>query len=160
MNSIKKELVLKKINRHNSVFLILILLPICGHSQNTMNESYGDKKKYYFSPAISLSQELSNNANLDDSNKSGYFTKIIPSLRWIANTARVKGFADYSLTATMDSEGAKQHYVRNRLNANAEVEILDQFAFVDIAGSISTQPISAFGSNLPRFTLRFFISNI
>lgn len=147
MNCIKKVLVNCNIYcKYKGKYLFIVLLPIVSAAQE-IEKSYEEKKRnYYFSPSISVRQEFTNNAKLDKSNKNGSLTQLIPGIRWIGNGANIKGFADYSLTASVDSEGVQRHYVRNRLNANAIVEVVEQLAFFDISGSISTQPISAFGN--------------
>lgn len=128
--------------RYKSLFAIFLIIPVYGNAQPSKEV----EKKILLEPRLLLQQNITDNANLNREKKEGYITQISPGIRIFSNTARIKGFADYSLDAIVDSNGARNHYVRNQLNANAVIEAVEQFAFVDIAGYIATQPISAFGA--------------
>ena len=120
-------------------------LSTIGFAQNSVKNDDLNKNSYYFSPTVSILQEFTTNAKLDANNVNGYLTQISPGFRWIANSSKIKGFIDYSLDATADSDGIKKYYIKNRLNANVVLEAVEEFAFIDLLGAISTQPVSAFG---------------
>lgn len=128
--------------RYKLLFAILGLTPVYGHTQ----QSKEIENKLVIEPRVFLQQTITDNAALSRDKKGGYVTQISPGLRIYSNTARIKGFADYSLDAIADSNGVRNHYIRNQLFANATVEAVEQFAFIDINASIATQPISAFGA--------------
>lgn len=100
----------------------------------------------WIEPSVSVGATLSSNGNASSSNgRSELMLDVTPALRAVLNTARVKGFVDYSLRAEYFLDGNSGNRLSNRLNASATVEAWDQRAFVDVSGSISDQSVSAFG---------------
>ena len=100
----------------------------------------------WIEPSVSVGATLSSNGNASSSNaRSELMMDVTPSLRAVLNTARVKGFVDYSLSAEYYLDGNSGNRLSNRLNASATLEAWDQRAFVDVSGSISDQSVSAFG---------------
>ena len=98
----------------------------------------------WFEPRISAQHTVTNNVRLNDTNISDQVTEVTPGLRWVGNTARVKGFFDYALTGIHYARETGSDHLRHYLNANAVVEVIDQRFFVDVAGVVAMQPISAF----------------
>lgn len=143
--NIQRAMPMKILKKGKILFAVLGFFPLFGGAQQS-EENPGEKiQKLVFEPRISLQQIITNNAKLNTESTNGRVTQLSPGFLLLSNTSRLKGFADYSLDAISDSDGIKNNYVRNRLNANAIVEAIEQFAFIDISGSIATQPISAFG---------------
>lgn len=140
----KIETLLSRYQR-SVIYIAICILPSVSAAQEDLTNEFERNRESYFSPRISIQQEFTNNTQLNSSNISGYLTQVSPGLLWISNTSRVKGFADYSLDAIFDSDGIKRNYINNRLNANAKLEIIEEIGFIDVLGSISKQPISAFG---------------
>lgn len=100
----------------------------------------------WIEPSVSVGATLSSNGNASSSNgRSELKLDVTPSLRAVLNTARVRGFVDYSLSAEYYLDGNSGNRLSNRLNASATVVAWDQRAFVDVSGSISDQSVSAFG---------------
>lgn len=98
----------------------------------------------WFEPRISVQHTVTNNARLNDTKISDQVTEVTPGIRWVGNTARIKGFFDYSLTGIHYARGTGSDHLRHQLNSNATVELVDQWLFVDVAGVVATQPISVF----------------
>ena len=106
----------------------------------------GRAASVWIEPSVSVGATLSSNGNASSSNgRSELMLDVTPGLRAVFNTARVKGFVDYSLSAEYYLDGNSANRISNRLNASATIEAWDQRAFVDVSGSISDQSISAFG---------------
>ena len=120
-----------------------LILP-CTEAQEVINTS---ERKNYFEPRISLQQNFTNNFNLDEKTTNGYISEISPGFTWIGNANRIKGFADYSLDVIFDSQKNQHRRVNNRFNGSAVVEAIEQIGFVDVYGSVSAQPTSAFGNS-------------
>lgn len=98
-------------------------------------------------PRISLSQTISNNGNLAAQNRQQeLITDISPGIGIVANTARLKGFFDYSLRAVYDSKDTVREDIQQSLVANGTFEAWDNRAFIDFAGLIGQQAISAFAA--------------
>ncbi|MEO5698272.1 MAG: TIGR03016 family PEP-CTERM system-associated outer membrane protein, partial [Burkholderiaceae bacterium] len=58
---------------------------------------------------------------------------------------RVRGFLGYSLNALSYARESGSNSIQHALNAAATIEAVEDWAFVDVAGSISQQAISVFG---------------
>lgn len=98
-------------------------------------------------PRISVTETYTNNVSLSGTNKqSELITQISPGIRLTSNGARVKGSLDYSLTEQLYARGTSGRRSQNSLNALANIEVVDNWAFVDVSGVIGQQSISAFGA--------------
>ncbi len=104
------------------------------------------KATVWIEPSISVGATLSSNggASSGDGLRESML-EVTPGLRAVMNTARVKGFVDYALSAQYYVDGSSGDRISNRLNSSGTIEAWDQRAFVDVSGTISDQPISAFG---------------
>ncbi|WP_371736370.1 TIGR03016 family PEP-CTERM system-associated outer membrane protein [Acidovorax sp. SRB_14] len=100
----------------------------------------------WMEPRISLQHTVTSNARLEATPVSDQVTEVIPGLRLVSNTARIKGFFDYSLRGIHYARGTGSDHVLHNLNANAVIEAIEQRAFVDVEGVVASQPISAFGA--------------
>lgn len=100
----------------------------------------------WIEPSVSVGATLSSNGNASSANsRSELALDVSPALKVVMNTPRVKGFVDYSLSATYYLQGNSRNRIGNRLNADGTVDVWDGKAFVDVSGSISDEAISAFG---------------
>lgn len=95
---------------------------------------------------IAVQHTITSNVRSNATQTSGQITEVAPGLRWIGNTARIKGFADYSLHGFyyVHAEGAS--HIQHHLNARAAIEAIEQRLFVDVTGVVTMQPISVFGA--------------
>lgn len=98
----------------------------------------------WFEPRVSVQHTVTNNVRLNGTKISDQITEVTPGLRWIGHTPRVKGFFDYALTGIHYARDTGTDHLRHHLNANAVVEVIDQRFFVDVAGVVAMQPVSAF----------------
>lgn len=98
----------------------------------------------WLEPRISVQHTATSNARRNDLQRSDQVTELAPGLRWVGNGAHIKGFFDYSLAATHYAHATQAQHLRHRLNANATVEAIDQFLFVDVSGVAAMQPRSVF----------------
>lgn len=99
-----------------------------------------------FEPRVSVQHTITSNARLDATSVSDQITEVIPGFQLISNTARVKGFVDYSLHDVYYARESRFNSIRHNLNASAVVEAVEQWAFIDVAAVVASQPISAFGA--------------
>lgn len=98
----------------------------------------------WLEPRISVQHTATSNVRLNDTQRSDQVTEVSTGLRWVGNTARIKGFFDYSLTAIHYAHATGAQHLRHRLNTNATIEVIDQIFFVDVAGVAAMQPRSVF----------------
>lgn len=101
----------------------------------------------WLEPRISVQHTATSNVRRNDAQRSDQVTEVTPRLRWIGKTARIKGFFDYSLTGVHYAHATGAQHLRHRLNANATVEVVDQFFFVDVAGVAAMRPRSVFDTS-------------
>lgn len=71
--------------------------------------------------------------------------EITPGVRVVANHARVKGFFDYNLSGLYRVQDTGGDNLQHRLNTSAQINAVDNWAYVDVTGTVSQQLISAFG---------------
>ena len=123
-----------------------ILLPGTVRAQQEDAQAAPRQPSLLFEPRVSVQHTITSNARLDATSISDQVTEVIPGFRLISNTARVKGFADYSLHDTYYARESGFNQIRHNLNASAVVEAIEQWAFIDVAAVVASQPISAFGA--------------
>ena len=104
------------------------------------------KRSSWLEPRVSVRHTITNNVHRDASQTSDQITEVSPGLRWVGNTARVQGFADYSLRGFHYARGGAASGIEHHLNARATIEALEQRVFVDVSGVVTVQPISVFGA--------------
>ncbi|SFC65898.1 uncharacterized protein, PEP-CTERM system associated [Polaromonas sp. OV174] len=98
-------------------------------------------------PRVSITETLTDNVNLSSaSKKSALITEVSPGIRMNIAGARLKGYFDYALNQILYSEGASPNRSQNALNTFGTLEAIDNWAFIDLSGSISQQAVSAFGT--------------
>lgn len=97
-------------------------------------------------PRVGLRVTATDNARLQAGQAQSEQTlEITPGVRVVANQARVKGFFDYNLSGLYRMQDTGGDNVQHRLNTSAQINAIDNWAFVDVAGTVSQQLISAFG---------------
>ena len=104
------------------------------------------KRSSWLEPRVSVRHTITTNVRRDASQKSDQITEVSPGLQWIGNTARIQGFADYSLRGFHYARGGGASGIEHHLNARATVEAVEQRVFVDVSGVVAVQPISVFGA--------------
>lgn len=102
---------------------------------------------YVFEPRVSVSGTYSTNVDLSSRNPtSDFLTEVSPGFRWSSDRGRIRGSIDYSLHQLLYAKRSDKNELQNALSANGTAELVDNWAFIDVNGSISQQSISAFGT--------------
>ena len=97
-------------------------------------------------PRVGLRVTATDNARLQAGQQQGEQTfEVTPGVRVVANQARVKGFFDYNLSGLYRMQDTGGDNLQHRLNTSAQINAIDNWAYVDVAGTVSQQLISAFG---------------
>lgn len=97
-------------------------------------------------PRIGLSVTATDNARLQAGQQQSEQTlEVTPGVRVVANQARVKGFFDYNLSGLYRIQDTGGDKLQHRLNTSAQINAIDNWAFVDASATVSQQLISAFG---------------
>ena len=103
-------------------------------------------RAFVISPSVSLQQTITDNVGLTSTDKrADAVTESTAAVHFDSRVGRLRGFLDYSITARLSTRDSNASDVRHALNANLAAELIENFAFVDLRGSISQQAISAFG---------------
>lgn len=108
------------------------------------------QRAWTISPTIYVSERLSDNILLTDTNrKSDQVTEIAPGLRIDGQTARLKAHFDYQLRGLFYAQGSRGNHTQNSLNTFGTLEALENWLYLDFSGVITQQSISAFGTQSP-----------
>ena len=98
------------------------------------------------SPSLTFSETLTSRRNgVTGENTNEAVTTISPGVRVASRTGRLQGSVDYSLDGVLNSRDSSANEVRHRLAAAGAAEVVERHLYIDMTGSISRQPISAFG---------------
>lgn len=116
------------------------------YAQESSLES-GSKRTVSIVPRVSITETLTDNVRLTQSGQqSELITEISPGIRINIDGARVKGYFDYALNQILYAQGASPNLSQNALNTFGTLEAVDNWAFIDLSGSISQQVVSVFGT--------------
>ncbi|MDQ5926429.1 MAG: hypothetical protein QG554_1371 [Pseudomonadota bacterium] len=119
---------------------ITALSPIWAQSADALQPSV------WVEPRLGVGGTLTDNARLQASAARRELTiEIKPGVRAVVNQARVKGFFDYNLSGLYRANDTGGDDIQHRLNTSAQINAIDNWAFVDVSGTVSQQLVSAFG---------------
>ncbi|MCL2524243.1 MAG: TIGR03016 family PEP-CTERM system-associated outer membrane protein [Betaproteobacteria bacterium] len=120
-------------------------------NRNDTEDTQQNRRAWAISPRIGLSLTATDHANISGYNNRGesdLITEITPGIRIDTQTARLRGYFDYSLRGQIYTQnGGSRH--QNSLNSFVTLEAVDNWFFVDVSGNIAQQSISAFGPQSP-----------
>lgn len=77
---------------------------------------------------------------------SDWVSEVSPGIAISANSARLRGSLDYTLTGLFYARDSKRNDTQNALNAFGTIEAIEKFFFVEARAQISQQVVSAFGA--------------
>lgn len=105
-------------------------------------------------PRVSVTETVTNNVRQASANReSEFITEVSPGIRISSTGGKIRGSLDYSLTEAIYANNTSGRRSINNLAANGTVEAVDNFAFIDVAGNVGRQAISAFGAPVGGGTL-------
>ncbi len=111
-------------------------------------------RAFYITPTLSANTELTNNVNLSANNpESDLIVGISPGIQIGGQTARVRGFLDYVLTASFHARNNESSRFTNFLNASVNAEAVQDWLFIDASARITQDFISPFGTQSPNASL-------
>ena len=102
-------------------------------------------RSFYMIPTLGATGTLTNNVNLSTEKKSDFILGITPGIQIGGQSARVSGFLNYNLNANFYASDLRATFYNN-LAAQASVEAIEDWMFVDASASISQQYINPFGT--------------
>lgn len=119
---------------------VAALSPVWAQSDASLQPSV------WIEPRLGMRVTLTDNARLQGGQpQSEQILELTPGVRMVANQGRVKGFFDYGLSGLYRAQDTGGDDLQHRLNASAQINAIDNWAFVDVSGTVSQQLVSAFG---------------
>jgi uncharacterized protein (PEP-CTERM system associated) len=98
-------------------------------------------------PRVLVTETLTNNVQLTNVNpQSDLVTEISPGIRINSQSARLKGYLDYSVDMVTYARNSSSNQYQRALSTAGTLEAIDNWAYIDFSGSISRQAISPFGT--------------
>jgi len=100
-------------------------------------------------PSISTDLTYTDNVRLVNSNKqSDLVTRLTPGILVEGRGGHVTGSLDFRWQQYLYVNDSQRNDNQKSLKGNGRVELIDQWLFLDANGSISQQPVSAFGTQV------------
>ena len=97
-------------------------------------------------PRVSVTQTWTDNVRLARENEQAdQITEITPGVTITVAGDRLKAYVNYALNEIYYAQGSAPRRSQNQLNGFGTLEAVEDWAYLDINGSISQQAISAFG---------------
>jgi uncharacterized protein (PEP-CTERM system associated) len=98
-------------------------------------------------PSIGMELTHTDNVSLQSKNKdSGLIVRTSPGILLQGQSARARAYVDFRLQQVDYAQGEGQDRIQRSLNGTANLELLDNWLFIDLGGRIARQAISAFGT--------------
>jgi uncharacterized protein (PEP-CTERM system associated) len=127
----------------------IALLAVAGVAAQAQSdaETTSANRRLTIVPTFSASMMLTDNVHLSANDRqSDLVTTLSPGIRATSNSGRIRGFLDYSLNALGYARESSSNDIQHALNATATIEAIENWAFIDVAGAISQQAVSAYGT--------------
>ncbi|MBT9500996.1 MAG: TIGR03016 family PEP-CTERM system-associated outer membrane protein [Burkholderiaceae bacterium] len=122
----------------------------CASQPVQAQDAGSSARGFNLAPRLTSSATISNDINRqgDGAADGALILQLSPGLRVSSNSGRVRGFVDYALSGLGYIKSPVRDQFQNALSASVMAEVIDNWAFVDVTGSITQQAISAFGSQV------------
>lgn len=94
-----------------------------------------------FSPSLTVSQEFSDNVDLDpEDEQSAFITRVTPGVSFRGDTSRFKGGFDAAVSGRYTTEGDDEGFQANgALAADGDVRLVDDYLFLEGSASVSQE---------------------
>jgi uncharacterized protein (PEP-CTERM system associated) len=104
------------------------------------------RRGVFVQPRVGVTETFTDNVNPGSgTRRADQITELSPGVRVQADTARLKAYADYSVTGYYYASGSYGSRSQNALNSFGTFEAVEKRFYLDFSGNISQQTISAFG---------------
>ena len=101
--------------------------------------------EWQIEPSIAVTETVTDNVDLSAQKKSDFVTDITPGIRIDGFGGRTRLHFDYQLHEYVYAQNSSRHKRENALNALGEVELIENWFFLEGSGQIAQQSLSAFG---------------
>ncbi len=127
---------------------VLALSAVAAAAQDGAREPLG--RLITLTPQVSIQETLTDNARFVPTGKeSDAITMLSAGLQARSQSPGLRGFLDYSLDSLHYARSSDLNETQNRLNAAASLRLVEERAYVDFGGLITSQPVSVFGTRPP-----------
>ncbi len=125
----------------------LVGFPLATWAQQGGNGEGGAARTVLVEPRVSVTQTFTDNVKLSSTaSRSEQITQISPGVRITGERGRIKGYFDFSVSEFLYAQNSSPARSQRALSTFGTLEAIDNWAFIDVNGSISQQSISAFGT--------------
>lgn len=132
---------------------LLLIAGLVGAATNAFGQdepaggAQGSQRTARFVPRVSVESTWTDNVALRGGQEktSDFVTSVRPSFQFTSNGDRLQASVDYSLTRLVHARERSRDRNQNALRALGRLEMVENFAFLDLSGTISQQTISALG---------------
>ncbi len=102
---------------------------------------------FQITSSVSLRETYTDNVDLapDETRRSDYITELLPAVQVRADGSRLKGTLAYTLDYLIYGRSTPRTETRNYLNANATLEAVERFLYVDGAANVTQETLNPFG---------------
>lgn len=97
-------------------------------------------------PRITITETWTDNVRLNSTGQPELITEVSPGIHVDINKARAKGSLDYAVSGIAYANSTAGNRTANALSSTLQFEAIDDTLFLDVAGAIAQQAISAFGT--------------
>jgi uncharacterized protein (PEP-CTERM system associated) len=124
------------------------------HAPSAAQESggaAGSRSGFSVTPRVSVSETWSDNLDLSSGSARdrGFITAVSPGVTISSGRGAIRGTFDYTLDGILYTKSDRDARLQNQLSTRITAELVPSALFVDVAGDISQQSISAFGQQSP-----------
>lgn len=105
----------------------------------------GATRAFTLTPTFTATETYSNIQRQAGFSGSEFITQLSPGVQMSSRSGRVQGSLSYVLTASHFSKGSQPDAFQNALQANYQIEAVENWLYIDTRAAISQQAISAFG---------------
>lgn len=102
--------------------------------------------EWQIEPRVSVKATATDNVDLNARGQSDFVTDVTPGIRIDGIGGRVRLNLDYSLHAYFYANSSPRHKLDNVLSALGNVELVENWLFLEGSGQIAQQSLSAFGA--------------
>jgi uncharacterized protein (PEP-CTERM system associated) len=134
--------------RAATLSLTVVLSPVAVVAQEAPQEIAAEAppRNYWIEPRVAVGLTVENAGGGATGDSAENTLEFSPGVRWVANTARLRGSLDYTLRTLLFTQGGSDDNVQHQLRGNATLNAWDNRAFIDLASVVERRSISALGA--------------
>jgi uncharacterized protein (PEP-CTERM system associated) len=128
---------------YSGLFVTACLTSAAVHAQNLAPS----RQAVTVVPRITVTETVTDNVRLASAGQqSEQISEVSPGIQVNIEGSRVKAHFDYAVTEVAYAQNSSARQIQNGLTSFGNIELAENFAFVDFNGTVSQQAISAFGT--------------